>query len=492
MKTSFRILMLCLVLIVSFGAQAWSVCGDLNGDGNVANILDLNYFVNYLYRGGPVPVVMADADIDGCPGVTVLDYSFMMRRIFQAGPPSCTGPVNCLPGTDNGLADGVKLVYTTPPVVGTNVPVVVACSVFVDADALSTIQFAWSWDNPDLQMVSATASTAFNAMGIGAFFFLDNNMTTTNTNRMAMASATTTGSTPYPSNASGWRHLATYNMTASSWTAGSSLTIDIDQDPAYASTELIFIPLGGQFYYPAWGGAIVSADTDGDGIFTPSDNCPDIANPLQEDWNNDGAGDACNLTTTGSNVVVQVSSAVTINFSQVISSGTTGIVQEGTGPIPPANFGVVPLNNPVYYQISTTAAFTPPIEICFTYNDADIQGNEADLTLMHYEGSVWVNIKSSQDLTNNVICGMTNSLSYFALMEGCCIGIRGDVNSDGGVNPNILDLNYLVNRIFRGGPVPRCLKEADVNGMGGIADVVDLNFLVNRIFRNGPNPGSCG
>ena len=28
---------------------------DVNGDGNPANILDLNYLVNYIFRGGPLP-----------------------------------------------------------------------------------------------------------------------------------------------------------------------------------------------------------------------------------------------------------------------------------------------------------------------------------------------------------------------------------------------------------------------------------------------------
>ena len=74
---------------------------------------------------------------------------------------------------------------------------------------------------------------------------------------------------------------------------------------------------------------------------------------------------------------------------------------------------------------------------------------------------------------------------------GCCIGIRGDVNNDGGVNPNILDLNFLVNRIFRGGPSAVCLEEADVNGNGTPQNIIDLNYLVNRIFRGGPPPGPC-
>jgi len=34
-------------------------------------------------------------------------------------------------------------------------------------------------------------------------------------------------------------------------------------------------------------------DTDGDGVPDEDDNCPDVPNPLQEDWDDDGQGDAC-------------------------------------------------------------------------------------------------------------------------------------------------------------------------------------------------------
>jgi len=75
----------------------------------------------------------------------------------------------------------------------------------------------------------------------------------------------------------------------------------------------------------------------------------------------------------------------------------------------------------------------------------------------------------------------------------CCVGIRGDANSDSTVNPNILDLNYLVNYIFRNGPKPGCPKEGNANSQGTTetANILDLNFLVNYIFRNGPLPGVC-
>jgi len=54
-----------------------------------------------------------------------------------------------------------------------------------------------------------------------------------------------------------------------------------------------------------------------------------------------------------------------------------------------------------------------------------------------------------------------------------------------------LDLNFAVNRIFRGGPNAECLQEGDANGDETSLNILDLNFLVNRIFRGGPNPPSC-
>lgn len=73
----------------------------------------------------------------------------------------------------------------------------------------------------------------------------------------------------------------------------------------------------------------------------------------------------------------------------------------------------------------------------------------------------------------------------------CCNGIRGDINGDAN-NGNVIDLNFLVNYIFRssGNPGP-CLTESDVNGDSTPANVADLNYLVNRIFRGGPEMPAC-
>jgi len=90
---------------------------------------------------------------------------------------------------------------------------------------------------------------------------------------------------------------------------------------------------------------------------------------------------------------------------------------------------------------------------------------------------------------NSIMMNRPSLIVYF-IPPPCCIDIRGDVNNDG-ANANILDLNYMVNRIFRGGPPAACFVEADVNSDGTSSNVLDLNFLVNRIFRGGVAPEAC-
>jgi len=66
----------------------------------------------------------------------------------------------------------------------------------------------------------------------------------------------------------------------------------------------------------------------------------------------------------------------------------------------------------------------------------------------------------------------------------------GDVNYDL-VGLNILDLTYLVDYIFRSGPLPPNKDAADIDGSGGFANILDLTSLVDFIFRSGAKP-TCG
>ena len=60
----------------------------------------------------------------------------------------------------------------------------------------------------------------------------------------------------------------------------------------------------------------------------------------------------------------------------------------------------------------------------------------------------------------------------------------GDINNDGGFG-NIVDLTYLIDFIFRGGPAPNPLCRADLDCNGTCANIVDLTYLIDFIFRGG-------
>ncbi|MCH8028166.1 MAG: FG-GAP repeat protein [candidate division Zixibacteria bacterium] len=61
--------------------------GDVNGDGNDANILDLTSLVDFIFRGGTESTCIDEADInsDGTPS-NILDLTFLVDFIFRGGP----------------------------------------------------------------------------------------------------------------------------------------------------------------------------------------------------------------------------------------------------------------------------------------------------------------------------------------------------------------------------------------------------------------------
>jgi len=82
------------------------------------------------------------------------------------------------------------------------------------------------------------------------------------------------------------------------------------------------------------------------------------------------------------------------------------------------------------------------------------------------------------------------SIRYKYVLAHCCNhdGIRGDANIDRVIN--IADLVFIVDFLFKGGPIPDCFEEGDTNGDGNIL-VDDLVLLVDYLFKGGPSPGPC-
>lgn len=64
--------------------------------------------------------------------------------------------------------------------------------------------------------------------------------------------------------------------------------------------------------------------------------------------------------------------------------------------------------------------------------------------------------------------------------------VCGDVNGNGS-GPNVSDLTYLVNYMFKGGAPPPVVEAADVNG-NNVINVADVTYLVGYLFTGGPTP----
>ena len=93
--------------------------------------------------------------------------------------------------------------------------------------------------------------------------------------------------------------------------------------------------------------------------------------------------------------------------------------------------------------------------------------------------SIEVVLDSNAVLDTTRICITDGSLEV--LQSYVC----GDANADGTAG-NILDLTFLVDRIFRGGPQSDPPVASDLNCDGGYGNILDLTLMVDRIFRSGP------
>ncbi len=73
----------------------------------------------------------------------------------------------------------------------------------------------------------------------------------------------------------------------------------------------------------------------------------------------------------------------------------------------------------------------------------------------------------------------------------CCV-MRGDVQDPKDGKILINDLVFLVNYVFKGGPLPSCPEEGDVQPpLDGKILITDLVYMVNDVFKGGPPPPAC-
>ena len=127
----------------------------------------------------------------------------------------------------------------------------------------------------------------------------------------------------------------------------------------------------------------------------------------------------------------------TLTFEKVTQGGITSLITSTPppgGPAPPDGFG---LGDPAtYYELSTTALHAGIIRVCIDYTGVSY-ANEKDLKLLHFEGGKWVDITTSLDTLNDIICGESTSLSPFVVAQAA---LPVSIDIEPGKFPNKINL----------------------------------------------------
>ncbi len=118
------------------------------------------------------------------------------------------------------------------------------------------------------------------------------------------------------------------------------------------------------------------------------------------------------LSNTPTGQVTLTDSNITINFSNVISSGTTTITNSTT--FSPNGGSLFTGVGGKFYTVTTTAGIGGNVTIGLTYTGLTPLGyQDSDLRLYRYDGTSWTNITTSRDSTK--VYGNVTSFSTFVL-----------------------------------------------------------------------------
>ncbi len=254
------------------------------------------------------------------------------------------------------------------------------------------------------------------------------------------------------------------------------------------------------------------ADSDTDNIGDACDNCPDDANSLQQDSDGDGVGDACDACPDFDDSIdadadgVPDACDVCPGFDDNLDSDNDGVpdacdscpggddnidsdgdgVPDGCDSCPgfddnadidgdgiaDACDGCPDIANPAQTD-SDSDGLQDSCDNCPTSSNATQADSDSD---------------SVGDACDNCPDNFNPDQAPLAC---CCEGRSGDIDGNGSPFADILDLTYLIDFIFRGGELPPCPGEADLNHDGASANILDLTFTVDYIFRSGSLPTEC-
>lgn len=493
--------------VLQQGSGCPGVCGDFDNTGDV-NVVDLIKLINWFYLEGDPPYIQCVADVDGVGGISNNDVISMIDYIYITH-----SNLDCEPTYDTIFPSSYDTLELENCVVNPgNDKWSVNIRLYPVADyyGLSYV-FSYACPTSNLILDSIIFNSAISPLPpFSGYELFDND---SRKGSVAIVNNTSYGTADL--------FIATlyFSLTAAGYP--QVILFDTTEYPAGNKTVLSRIDAeGNKGYTPAIIDDISDSDTDLDGIEDVSDNCVDIYNPDQADYDGDGVGDVCDNcpiafnsdqsddnqdgignactfeepTPVGTDVNVNMGGDVDLTFENVATGGTTEMTVTVDGPETPSSYTVLPLDLPVYYNITTTSSYTGVIEVCIQYDDAGLTpDDEINLTLYHYDGAMWVDITTYVDTDNNIVCGETMTLSPFIIgfRTGCCVGYTGNADCSAEEEPDISDITRLIDYLYLSHAPLCCMEEADADASGGEPDISDITRLIDYLYLSHTPLATC-
>jgi len=260
-------------------------------------------------------------------------------------------------------------------------------------------------------------------------------------------------------------------------------------------------------------------DSDGDGVYFYEDNCPNSSNSSQEDGDGDGYGDACDNCPGVSNPEQGDIDGDEIgddcdNCPDDANTGQDDADGDGIGDV----CDECTDSDDDGYGDDGFAANTCDLDNCpDDYNplqeDVDLDGvgdicdncpDSANSDQADGDGDGYGD--ACDDCTDSDgdgygdpgyplnVCPDDNCPSVhnpdqtdsdFDGVGDACEFDCGDVNGDW--NINILDVTFLINYLYKGGPAAVPPEAGDVNDDGSV-NILDVTYMVNYLYKGGPPP----